>query len=391
MPSYEDLDGEQEAFLLGADLEGCTLVSGSPGTGKTVLAFHRAGQLIGLGVDVEIILFNRPLRKFTSTAWREEGHEESVRTFHSWMWKRWKGMTGSSPPQKDKFVFDFERMIGEVLQRKTLVRDRFRWGHLIIDEGQDLPKGFYMLINAIRSCFDDGSDVPAVTVFADENQRLWEDNSTLSDIAQLLSVPKDGQFLLRKNHRNTREIAELAGGFYTGLATGIPDLPDRRGEAPRLTRGADVSLVAERIAVYSKSRDHEEIGVIVSTKRVQNQVFHRLEKALGGEPGIRVQMYRTRHEKWGDEENLVFDQPGTITLVTKECCKGLEFDSVFIPELQLFQHSPGEEELSKMNLFVMCSRARNSLQLFYSALDGEQPAALKLLSPGCLDLLERHD
>ncbi|GAA3021853.1 hypothetical protein GCM10020229_36430 [Kitasatospora albolonga] len=53
-------------------------------------------------------------------------------------------------------------------------------GTLVVDEGQNLPLGFYRLCRVL------GVDV---TVFADENQRIGTEETTLSEICRTLGAP----------------------------------------------------------------------------------------------------------------------------------------------------------------------------------------------------------
>jgi superfamily I DNA/RNA helicase len=59
----------------------------------------------------------------------------------------------------------------------------------------------------------------------------------------------------------------------------------------------------------------------------------------------------------------VFDKPGVVTILCFASGKGLEFDAVFLPELQTMRLEGIERDYVRMNLYVMCSRARRQLWL----------------------------
>ena len=63
---------------------------------------------------------------------------------------------------------------------------------------------------------------------------------------------------------------------------------------------------------------------------------------------------------------MVFDKPGVITVLCFASIKGLEFDSVFIPEMQSNGFSLADATIAKMNLYVATSRAREYLHLLVS-------------------------
>ncbi|MGL5335040.1 MAG: AAA family ATPase, partial [Enterovibrio sp.] len=60
-------------------------------------------------------------------------------------------------------------------------------------------------------------------------------------------------------------------------------------------------------------------------------------------------------------EDLQFDRQGVVTVLHRKSCKGLEFDAVFVPQLQDFSIEDTDITTFKMNLYVICSRARTEL------------------------------
>jgi superfamily I DNA/RNA helicase len=59
---------------------------------------------------------------------------------------------------------------------------------------------------------------------------------------------------------------------------------------------------------------------------------------------------------------------GGITLLCYPSAKGLEFDTVFIPELQKYGDDP-TNPVARMTFYVLISRARKNLYLSYSGLE----------------------
>ncbi|MEE4211306.1 MAG: hypothetical protein V2I43_18810, partial [Parvularcula sp.] len=96
-PSLSDLDREQRRIYGDAPADGAILVVGPPGTGKTVMAFHRAQKLGKLGQDPHVIMYNKVLAKYTSSR-SNVAPDVGVSTMHTWAGKWWKRATGSWPP-----------------------------------------------------------------------------------------------------------------------------------------------------------------------------------------------------------------------------------------------------------------------------------------------------
>jgi DNA helicase IV len=182
----------------------------------------------------------------------------------------------------------------------------------------------------------------------------------------LLHDSQNTVFTLKKNYRNTRQIANFAANFYVGLKSGKPDLPeDRNGSLPtvyiagRGDEGKNLNAFVERIVAYAKLRN-EEIGVLVPDNRVRTSLVNRLRHRL--EPKIRVQTY-ARNDDTANAEDLVFDKEGHVTVLNCQSAKGLEFDSVFVVDPGKIAAGNSDALQAKMALYVMCSRARTNLSL----------------------------
>jgi superfamily I DNA/RNA helicase len=113
---------------------------------------------------------------------------------------------------------------------------------------------------------------------------------------------------------------------------------------------------------YAKNHPNEEIGVLVQYNQTRTKIYNKLEHRLKG-TAIKVQTYGTRPEQHKDASKLEFDMPGTVTVLCFASAKGLEFDAVFLPELQTLRLEGSERDQVRMNLYVMCSRARRQLLL----------------------------
>ena len=144
-----------------------------------------------------------------------------------------------------------------------------RFSYLVLDEGQDLPAGFYSILPLIAE---------NITIFADENQRITDQNTTIEEIKNALGINKVSY--LTRNYRNTRAIAEFAAQFYSGLPSGIPALPDRQGPKPRLMLGRNYREQIDIIARYARNNPRFNIGVFLPTQRKQYGFFAELKKSL---------------------------------------------------------------------------------------------------------------
>lgn len=320
------------------------------------MALYRAQWLTFDDREPALLMYNNVLQQYTEQAADTLEVAGFVRTFHSWIWRFWSEHFKAKPPtmEGNPYEHDWAEM---TLQFFANPPDLGTLSDLLVDEGQDLPLGFYRLARFFAK---------NITVFADENQQLTDHNTTLKEIAAAIKATE--QVELRRNYRNTAEIAAVAAKYYAGAPTGIPEPPTRHGERPTLRHyDSDVQL-ADFIARYVKARTNLTIGVACASPWLQKRLLKLLEERRLPVP---VQAYFSSDKKrYG---RLDFDVP-TVTIVHYKSLKGLEFDTVFVPELQQVSVDP-TSAATRMMFYVVMSRARNELHLSYSGVGGP-PAIL---------------
>jgi len=383
-PSYEELSKEQDAVCVLAPLDKATMVFGPPGTGKTVVAFYRAEAVAKKKQKPTVVMYNSVLHQYSSNASSNTAVRDGVNTWFKWFSGWWRTCFGRWVPQHAPFAYDWDAVKQEIISLPSnptqLNRAMDNWGHVIVDEGQDFAPSFYevcamMLFHADRA----GNGQLALTVLADENQRLQADtNSTLGEIRKALGLDVERVYSLTRNYRNTFEIARAAAYFYCGLRSGIPTLPDgRHGPVPRIVRTADLNDSVDRVARFIRNQSDLEIGIFLPKQDIQKKYFNKLAHRLRDLTGVRVQRFTSgKGSGHDDATKLVFDKPGTVTVLCDQSSKGLEFDAVFVPELQERRWDPASIDQMRMQMYVLCSRARRHLEFLYSAADGDRPPVL---------------
>lgn len=362
LPTWEEFARmEEQLDVLEYPLNESLFVVGPPGSGKTVLAIQRAQMLTEIQSDVLIVTYNRMLRRLV--ALMTDGGVKS-QTMQSFVWSDYHDRIGEQPPcaSHDPFAYMWSIM----MERMKLRDVRPNRLHLIVDEGQDLPPGFFKY--AARYV------ARKLTIFADEDQALKRDGTTLEQIKQAtgLNDPK----ILSQNHRNTPEISQLAEHFHSGRLPAAMVHRSASGELPRLVRSENVDCTVIVISNWYQNRGGS-IGVIVD----RNETGRVLRKDLAQRLlGVRVDAYRHEHKN-EDAINILKDG---VTVVNKDSAKGLEFDTVFIAELERFV--PCTDDAQHRAMYMMCNRARDNLLLLYGP--GELSTLALAALPGA-DILER--
>lgn len=360
MPLYTQLSEEQKEILEDASFDETLMVTGPPGTGKTVIAMWQSKQMSDArSTPISLIMYNRVLRAYTA-GWSEWSNTTvTVKTYNRWAYDIWRKAGGQGfPPAENRYDVLWDEMNKRLLQA-TEGGNPMNFGHVVIDEAQDFPDEFYKSLALLSSMGQ-----LTVSVVADENQRLEEQkNSSLQDIENGLRIAGTVQkYPLTRNYRNTFEIDALARQFYVGLPTGQAKPPEEwRGDKPVLHgyRSGTNGMV-DAIVRHAKNNPSQSVLVVAPTERLRKSICNKIKHRLDGH---HVAMYA----KKGDEEELKTGEPKSITIVHWKSMKGIESDAVFVPNLELFDLGEDSNTGEMMRLYVMCSRARLKLEIQYEA------------------------
>lgn len=376
LPTYQDLSGEQqEVYEL--PLDGNYLVSGPPGTGKTVMALYRAQQYRKAGREVVLLSFNRLLNDFMGEGARNLHIRSVVVGYTLWLKTIFNENVPLVSNPTNKWNYDWD----EIIQRAPELP---RLDCLIIDEGQDMPREFYFFVKLITD---------HLTVFADENQRIFEEQSTIADIRTWLGNPPE--YRLTENYRNTRTIAELAARFFTGLQTGIPNLPEQGEHEPKIVVRHvqnDVESAHQIVAraKLDKTNPDHTVGVFAPDKTAAWFMRYRFDE------DTEIELRETKRDVWPKvlqhyyawskgnppAPDTIFGVPG-VYLTNLFNSKGLEFETVYLVRLQKLSRKL-EDPMTLMLFYVAIARARSTIEFHYSGPD--EPEIIGFLRGSRLDI-----
>lgn len=358
LPGIQDLSKEQDT-VLALPRNGRHLIVGGPGTGKSVVALLRARRYQRNGDPYLFLVFNHILHQASRQLFGDGLDSE---TWVSWFHRLFFDITGESVPKRQSNEPDGFQPINwneaeDIIDAIPSIPD-FERPFLVIDEGQDMPPPFYgCLVNLGFENF---------FVVADQNQQITEENSSRSDIVNALCINANDVIELKKNYRNALPVARLARTFYTGdLATPPPELPT---PLPAGAAGATPKLYAfnddlERIAIgilRLADRDPQQlIGVLAPSNVIRQRYYDALRSADvsldNPEPSI-----ETFHG--GHRPEVVFGQGG-ILVINAQACKGLEFDTVVLADIDGHYFRYGDPDPAKRLFYVMTARARKHVFL----------------------------
>lgn len=337
LPSFADIERDEcQLDVYETPPDESLFVVGPPGSGKTVLVIARAHLVTNK--PVVIVTYNRMLQHLLETL--VENANVTVYTMHKFVWDQFSNQTGKSAPnEKDAaYSYDWDAMFSILIEQRVTSEDI----HLIVDEGQDLPKMFYYYIRKFVA--------RTITVFADEYQAVGDRYTSLNEIK--FAAGLENPIVLRYNHRNSPEIARVAHHFHTGSAPVPETIREAGGEVPVLMARTKMQTV-ELIANWYQTRG-QRVGVAVVSNRTGSYLLERLRELVHSHD---VWMY-SRKEK--NEHTVSFDRPG-ITILNVESIKGQEFDTVFVVQVEKLLAQLNE--LNKRKMYMLCSRAKDHLFL----------------------------
>lgn len=367
LPRWEELESvEEQLDVLEYPLNESLFVTGPPGSGKTGLAVRRAQMAAESEQSTATITYNRMLRRLMSLLDEQDRTIATivVKTMQSYIWRDYSARTGNNPPthERDRYAYVWETMLRS-LERQGAAPDK---DHLVVDEGQDLPEGFFRYASRHIA--------QTLSVFADDDQALAE-RTTLEQIKRAANLPDP--MLLTQNHRTTAEIARLAEHFHTGRLPAATAVRGRLRELPRFVQDPSLDGIALRISNWMETRDHS-VGAIVDQNSTGGRLHDLLRRAL---PDSRVDLYRSGYD---NEDHIDVLKKG-VTILNKASVKGQEFDTVFILELHRFL--PCRTDAMRRAMYMMCSRARDHLWLVCGP-DGHLTREISHTLPGP-EILER--
>ena len=360
LPGIQDLNKDQDEALA-LPLEGQHLIVGGPGTGKSVVALLRARRLAQDDRTYRTLVYNHLLDHSNRHLFGSD-QTFSAKTWDSWFRSIFRYFFDTVPTREPEYAggyrpIDWESV--EQLVQGEFANENLSEKYLVIDEGQDMPPAFYRTLTHLG--FEN------FYVAADQNQQIHPDKcSSRQDIENILAIDPGDTLELKINYRNTRSIALLAQHFYPAdPASPKPDLPHTSSSAvmPELwtygqTDTQTFAEIVDQILQMSDRNPRKLIGIITPNNTVRNKFNDELARA---NPKLDNDKPPIQTFVSGQRELPNFGQGG-IMIINAQSCKGLEFDTAVLADID--QHQPKRDlHALKARIYVMVARAREQVVL----------------------------
>lgn len=211
---------------------------------------------------------------------------------------------------------------------------RPRVKHLVIDEMQDYSYLQYLLIQKMFAC--------PMTILGDAAQSI---SARQVDVMQFLPkiFGKDIYYVkMVRSYRSTTEIMDYANSLI-GKRTG--ESVERHGEKPHITKSLTRGEMFDQMADQIRSMEQMQTVAVLCLKQKQ------AEEAAG------------ELQKRGAEAQLLHKESMKFTtgvsVMPFYLAKGLEFDAVFVPDVQQYRSA-----FERQALYINATRALHVLRLF---------------------------
>ena len=384
LPAAGDLSEEQED-IEDLELDGQHLIIGGPGTGKSVLCLSRARMLNKKSKPYCFLVFNVLLERATRQLYPDITSSRWIRWIKREFWGRYnKGLREKSNKPGD---FDWslaKQTIDEKQEEhQPMALQDGDIQYFILDEGQDMPVGFYEVL------IDMGWE--NLFVAADENQSITGLNSTIANLREVLGL--SGVHEQHDLHENFRQkdkgffVAQLANEFYCETASNQVSLPaiSRSTEIPWVYkyRAGHLDTICKKILLRCHNNPKELIGILAPNHTIRNKYLGILQSIQQSE--ILISTYDGNESS---VESIHFDRGGVV-VICAQSCKGLEFDTVFIADINEFWVRQDACTTKKL-FFVMTSRARERIYLLRDGAVQRCPVEDQAILPRDDNILKRN-
>ena len=343
LPEISDLSRGQRIALT-VQTPGVFIISGCPGSGKTTVAMLRAKGKGDNRLHHYTVWANMLYGYLLNVAPKLGVSESHFSTFFSWFYMTYR-----------TFAFgrngvNIDVVVGQ-LEGSQQTFEEFQ-----LDEGQDLPLEIRCAIANIAKkyviCMDPAQDVKGICdVKDDEIQKtinLLEHNGNTVQ-----------SFVLTRNWRNTQPIFSFSKSIVPELNSQIDvsDFAKNSGPKPSYYELEGADAIADKIYEIISNEPGRNIGIFDDSLHRLGELNIKLKAK-----GVITTIYNNRdHKNRLKSEKIAFlKSMSNVVLCTFISCKGLEFNTVIIPDVS----SLDDRLKIKKGYYVGCTRAQDRLILF---------------------------
>lgn len=334
LPPIDDLNTKQQNAI---NFPNSIALKGGPGTGKSVVTLYRHIRNIDLRKSGHLVTYHIPLCKYLQIA--AVTHKRTILSNSSYL----KSITTT----------------GSMIRNLETIPDSFE---IIFDEAQDLDKTKYEPFKKYKVSY--AIDSEQSTNIHKEFLKSLEKN-----LKSWFSVNKE--IVLDKNYRNTKQIIDLVRSVFPHKV--IPHEIVNSGPKPELIYTSGINQTNAIIElIRQKIGPRHNIAILFPTGIRVETMYNVLKENA---PDINVSKYHSGMGSLNQIEN--------IHVTTYKSCKGLEFDTVIIPDFEKSVIKEGKLE-NENEIYVALTRTKTNLFLIDNRIKEEAVEPLNFLATAIL-------
>jgi superfamily I DNA/RNA helicase len=306
LPIITDLTPDQQTVL---NFPRAVAVSGGPGTGKSVIGLWRHIRNYDTGTKRSLLVtYTKSLERFLKETCRTINADAATNVDRTYRW--------SNNPSRG-------------------------FTEIIVDEAQDVELSKYDVLQSFCQ---------SISYTTDDNQILFPNRC--SKKVDLQSKFNNREFNLHTNFRNTREISRF-------VRTVFPDQVrqdgDRTGQKPQLINignDDDIQINAIIGIINNFSEATHNIVILAPYQRNVQSIYAALQ-----DKGVACTMFSS--------EQQVLNTIDRVHITTFKSSKGLEFDTVIIPNIHSYNFWKNNQYniVNDEDLYVVLTRSKSNIFL----------------------------
>lgn len=325
MIKESELDDIQQK-VLDQTLDKSCIVTGCAGSGKSVIALHKAKRIQNeRGDDYRIIVFTKALCDYMNDGRKQLGLTQQF--YYHWQWKHRRNMECAD--------------------------------YIIVDEIQDFTREeIQEFIAAAKKNF---------FFFGDTGQSIY---TTLKETLPVESIrsmcPSSKEFPLYYNYRLPKPIAKITQDYVGVDVDPYGDGSVYRSEEnaqPHIIKYTNLDEQINAIARIIKRRSLTDVGILVPS----NEMIPKISQMLNTK-GIDHEIRYNNKTSWTESKDTLNFTTTNPKLMTYHSAKGLQFETVFIPGVM-----DALDTGARKALYVAMTRTFRDLYVMY---DGSLPRPL---------------
>ncbi|MBO7689021.1 MAG: ATP-binding domain-containing protein, partial [Kiritimatiellae bacterium] len=323
---------EDQLALIDKTLDKSMLIAGCAGSGKSVIALHKAMKIRESSGDVILIAFTKSLNRYMAAGRTDNGLGN--RFFYHWQWKH------EGRPKAD---------------------------YIIVDEIQDFTRSEIeeFIAAANKSFF----------FFGDTAQSIYGEirpgTLTVEEISDLTGLKI---LHLYNNYRLPKPVAQITQA-YVGVDVNPYEeavYQSKECERPRFLAYESVEKQADAIVGLINKNKWRNVGILLPSNRAVYEMFEYLrERHLLCECKYSAEQMNGNQAAPSTSTDSLNFRSESPKLMTYHSAKGLQFETVILP-----MFSEAKSKAARKALYVAMTRTYRNLYVMYTGSLGAPSSAV---------------